>query len=196
MAVRNHVRYDAQMRSGAALILALATCATAQQTTPISGFECQVAGALMSSGVPDCEGWQSFGGAQIVMPDGIAQVGPCALPLDGSAQWCEVSPNAIGPASPIVSPSGPPAWPYTQGTVSEMRLIGTIRRECTDHIMALGENHLRSVLLEYVEYYNNQRPHGSLGDNSPVPRCIECGDGDIISTPVLQGLHHSYRRSA
>ena len=76
------------------------------------------------------------------------------------------------------------------------RLIGTIRRECTDHIIALGEDHLRRVLREYAGYYNTQRPHGSLDANSPIPRCIECGGGDIISTPVLNGLHHTYRRSA
>ncbi len=76
------------------------------------------------------------------------------------------------------------------------RLIGTIRRECTDHIIALGENHLRHVLRAYVEYHNNNRPHESLAGNSPIPRCIECGDGDILSTPVLSGLHHTYRRAA
>jgi len=76
------------------------------------------------------------------------------------------------------------------------RLIGTIRRECTNHIIALGEAHLLQVLREYAEYYNNHRPHQSLAGNSPIPRCIECGDGDILSTPVLGGLHHTYRRSA
>ena len=50
------------------------------------------------------------------------------------------------------------------------RLIGSIRRECTDHIIALGETHLRQALNEYAAYYNRSRPHQSLGGNAPRPR--------------------------
>ncbi len=98
--------------------------------------------------------------------------------------------HAMGILEAVSAPRSPWQNPFVE------RLIGTIRRECTDHIIALGENHLREILCAYAEYYNNQRPHQSLAGNSPIPRCIECGDGDILSTPVLSGLHHTYRRAA
>ncbi len=76
------------------------------------------------------------------------------------------------------------------------RVIGTIRRECTDHVIAMGERHLVRVLREYVAYYNDYRPHTANAGNSPVPRSVDRGDGEIIGTPVLGGLHHTYRRAA
>ena len=75
------------------------------------------------------------------------------------------------------------------------RVIGSIRRECTDQIIALGERHLLGVLNEYVEYYNEARTHLSLEGNSPEQRQVEV-DGDIAATPVLGGLHHRYSRAA
>ena len=53
------------------------------------------------------------------------------------------------------------------------RLIGSIRRECLDHLIVLGEGQLRRILREYFHYYNEVRPHQSLEKNSPVPRAIE-----------------------
>lgn len=76
------------------------------------------------------------------------------------------------------------------------RQIGTIRRECTDHLLVLNESHLRRVLAEYVEYYNEARPHCSLNGNSPKPRwCSGVRDGPVVSRPVLGGLHHAYGRA-
>ena len=75
------------------------------------------------------------------------------------------------------------------------QVIGSIRRECTDHIIPMAERHLLSVLHEYIEYYNESRTHLSLGGNPPEPRSIE-SDGDILSVPVLGGLHHRYHRAA
>ena len=75
------------------------------------------------------------------------------------------------------------------------RVIGTIRRECTDHIIPLGRRHLLRTLHEYVEYYNASRPHQSLDRNSPTPRKVEV-IGGICATPVLGGLHHRYFRAA
>ena len=93
-------------------IACLATCASAQTVVPLAGFECQTAGTLVPSGSPDCEGWESFGGTQLIMPDGVFVTDPCVLPLDGSAQWCEVSPNGVGPADPAGPAfSVPPATP-------------------------------------------------------------------------------------
>ena len=75
------------------------------------------------------------------------------------------------------------------------RVIGSIRRECTDHVIALGERHLLRVLDEYRRYYNEQRTHLSLHGNSPMARTKET-TGRIVAEPVLGGLHHQYRRVA
>jgi len=75
------------------------------------------------------------------------------------------------------------------------RVIGSIRRECLNHVIALNEEHLLKTLLEYVAYYNESRTHQSLGGNAPTPRSVE-HEGEIIATPVLGGLHHRYSRAA
>ena len=75
------------------------------------------------------------------------------------------------------------------------RVIGTIRRECTDHIIPLSEAHLRRVLREYVDYYNESRTHQSLNGNAPERREVE-SVGDVVETPVLGRLHHRYSRAA
>jgi putative transposase len=77
------------------------------------------------------------------------------------------------------------------------RVIGSIRRECLDHFLILGEAHLHRLLRRYGAYYNTTRPHQSLDNNSPQPRAIEpppCGR--IIAMPQVGGLHHRYQRAA
>jgi transposase InsO family protein len=75
------------------------------------------------------------------------------------------------------------------------RFIGTLRRECLDQLIILDEQHLRSVLAEFVEYYNLERPHRTLRLETPLPvsRPVE---GTVQSRPVLGGLHHVYQRAA
>jgi transposase InsO family protein len=73
------------------------------------------------------------------------------------------------------------------------RLIGSIRRECLDHIVVIGEQHLRHILMCYMEYYNAVRTHLALGKDAPVRRIIEFA-GRIEARPVLGGLHHQYVR--
>ena len=73
------------------------------------------------------------------------------------------------------------------------RLIGSIRRECTDHIIAVGEGHLRRLPQSYTHYYNESRTHHSLNKDAPVHRVTE-SVGAIISRPILGGLHHQYSR--
>ncbi len=75
-------------------------------------------------------------------------------------------------------------------------MIGSIRRECTDHIVALGEGHLRSVLREYAEYYNTARCHQALGGNAPEPRPVEDGPAAVMAQSYLGGLRHRYTRAA
>jgi transposase InsO family protein len=73
------------------------------------------------------------------------------------------------------------------------RLIGSIRRECVDHIVVFGERHLRHVLLSYMNYYNETRTHLSLNKDAPSWRAAETV-GRIICRPILGGLHHQSTR--
>jgi transposase InsO family protein len=84
-----------------------------------------------------------------------------------------------------------PRSPWQNGYAE--RLIGSVRRECVDHIIVLGERHLRHVLLSYRKYYNEVRTHLSLKKDAPVPRATGTV-GNILSRPVLGGLHHQYVR--
>ena len=68
-----------------------------------------------------------------------------------------------------------------------------MRRECVDHVVALGEGHLRRILTKYAAYYNRLRTHRSLNKDAPIHRAIE-RVGPIGSTPILGGLHHRYCR--
>ncbi len=79
------------------------------------------------------------------------------------------------------------------------RFLGSVRRECLDHMLVLGAGQLRRVLREYVTYFNTARPHQGLGQAIPaVPESAPAARsaGPIVSMPVLGGLHHAYRRAA
>jgi transposase InsO family protein len=90
-----------------------------------------------------------------------------------------------------ITPRSPWQNPFAE------RVIGSIRRDCLDHVIILGESHLRRVMKEYVGYYNESRAHQSLAGNSPVLREVEQPSrGDVIAIPFLGGLHHRYARAA
>jgi transposase InsO family protein len=84
-----------------------------------------------------------------------------------------------------------PASPWQNCFVE--RLIGSIRRECVDHIIVLGDAHLRRVLKSYARYYNDVRTHRSLDKDAPISRTVQ-RTGSIKSLPILGGLHHHYAR--
>jgi len=84
-----------------------------------------------------------------------------------------------------------PRSPWQNGHTE--RLIGSIRRECLDHVVVFGERHLRHVLLSYMQYYNDARTHLSLNKDAPVPRAVQAV-GHILPAPILGGLHHHYVR--
>jgi transposase InsO family protein len=84
-----------------------------------------------------------------------------------------------------------PASPWQNGFAE--RLIGSIRRECLDHIIVLGEEHLRRILKNYVAYYNGIRTHRSLDKDAPISRPVQ-RTGVISSRAILGGLHHHYAR--
>jgi transposase InsO family protein len=75
------------------------------------------------------------------------------------------------------------------------RVIGTLRRECLDHFIVLSERHLRTVLAEFLRYYNRDRPHRTLRLQTPRPHAVTA-TGPIRARPVLGGLHHVYERAA
>jgi transposase InsO family protein len=84
-----------------------------------------------------------------------------------------------------------PRSPWQNGHAE--RLIGSIRRECLDQIVILGEEHLRRVLKAYAAYYNRVRPHLALAKDAPLVRPVQ-RFGQVIARPILGGLHHEYCR--
>src|SRR6516162_7101457 len=91
----------------------------------------------------------------------------------------------------LTAPRAPWQNPFVE------RAIGSIRRECLDHVLVLNERHLRRLLRAYVAYYNNSRPHQSLENNSPIPRQVQPPSrGPIRAVPEVGGLHHRYQRVA
>ena len=77
------------------------------------------------------------------------------------------------------------------------RVIGSIRRECLDHILIFNEHHLRCVLSSYVDYYQRTRTHLSLDKDCPDSRPImSCRIGKVVTIPQIGGLHHRYERLA
>jgi transposase InsO family protein len=83
------------------------------------------------------------------------------------------------------------ASPWQNGYAE--RLIGSIRRECVDHVIVLGEAHLRRILRSYADCYNRVRTHRSLNKDAPVFRRVQ-RTGSIKPFPILGGLHHHYVR--
>jgi transposase InsO family protein len=84
-----------------------------------------------------------------------------------------------------------PASPWQNGFAE--RLIGSIRRECVDHLIVLSEAHLRRIVRAYARYYNDIRTHWSLAKDSPISRAIQ-PTGSVRSNAILGGLHHHYVR--
>jgi transposase InsO family protein len=103
-----------------------------------------------------------------------------AFPWDGAPRFMIRDRDRIYGASP---------W---QNCFAE-RLIGSIRRECLDHIIVLDEEHLRRILKNYADYYNGVRTHRSLNKDAPVSRQVQ-RSGVINSRAILGGLHRQYVR--
>jgi transposase InsO family protein len=88
-----------------------------------------------------------------------------------------------------------PHSPWQNGYAE--RVIGTIRRDCLDHVIVFSCDHLRKVLAEYLEYYHRSRTHLGLEKDCPVPREVQPREaGEIVALSVLGGLHHRYLRRA
>ena len=126
-----------------------------------------------------------------------------AFPDDTAPRWLLRDRDAIygeafrqrvagmGIGEVLSAPSSPWQNPYAE------RLIGSIRRECLDHIIVLSERHLRRVLASYMAYYHGARTHLSLGKDSPTPRRVQAPtEGCVVAFAEVGGLHHRYERRA
>jgi putative transposase len=97
----------------------------------------------------------------------------------------------MGIAEVMSAPASPWQNPYVE------RVIGSIRRECLDHVIVVNESHLRGVLTSYLRYYHRSRTHLGLEKDTPDRRPVaEICDGPIIAVPEVGGLHHRYERRA
>ena len=97
----------------------------------------------------------------------------------------------MGIKEAVTAPPSPSQNPYVE------RIIGSIRRECLNHVIIFDERHLRSVLSSYFQYYHNNRTHLSLAKDCPETRPIHPPTtGKIIAFSEVGGLHHRYERRA
>ena len=88
-----------------------------------------------------------------------------------------------------------PRSPWQRAYVE--RVMGSLRRECLDHVIVFHEPSLRRILASYFQYYHRSRTHLSLEKDSPVPRSIQSPEmGRVVALPQLGGLHHRYERRA
>jgi len=99
--------------------------------------------------------------------------------------------KGMGIAEVLTAPQSPWQNPFVE------RLIGSIRRECLNHVLVLGERHLRRILTRYLAYYHQARTHLALDKDAPDIRLIALpATGKIVQLPEVGGLHHSYLRQA
>jgi len=99
--------------------------------------------------------------------------------------------RSMGITEVVTAPRSPWQNAYVE------RVIGSIRRECLDHVLVINERHLRRVLISYVDYYHRSRTHLSLDKDCPDARPIQRpSSGKVIALPQVGGLHHRYERLA
>jgi hypothetical protein len=99
--------------------------------------------------------------------------------------------RALGIEQVLTAPQSP--W---QNSYCE-RVIGTLRRDCLNHVIVVGEQHLRCIPRKYLEYYHRSRTHLALDKDAPELRQRESADGGkVIALPMVGGLHHRYARRA
>jgi transposase InsO family protein len=99
--------------------------------------------------------------------------------------------RAMGIEQVLIAAKSPWQNPYAE------RVIGSIRRECLDHVIVFNARHLRQILRDYFAYYHRSRTHLALGKDCPETREVEPAElGAIVALPEVGGLHHRYTRHA
>jgi Integrase core domain. len=98
--------------------------------------------------------------------------------------------EGIGIEEVLTAPRSPWQNPYAE------HLVGSVRRECLDHVIVLGERHLHRILKSYFAYYHRSRTHLSLGKDAPDTREVSPSMGEVGELPEVSGLHHRYERLA
>jgi len=131
------------------------------------------------------QGWFNERGVSMGHCTSLSAAGPRQILWPGIPS----SRSSDGITEAITAPRSPWQNPYAE------RLIGSIRRECLDHVIIFGERHLRRVLSSYFHYYHDTRTHLSPCTECPRPRPIQPA-GNIIAFPEVGGLHHRYERRA
>jgi transposase InsO family protein len=135
--------------------------------------------------------------------EGTAQQVVDSFPHDTAPRWIHRDRDRIygavlrrrvagmGIAEVVSAPASPWQNPYVE------RVIGSIRRECLDHVIVLNETHLRRVLSSYIQYYHRSWTHLALDKGTPDRRpTAETSVGPVIVIPEVGGLHHRYERRA
>jgi putative transposase len=97
--------------------------------------------------------------------------------------------QTLGIREAVIAPRSP--W-----QMHAERVIGSIRRECLDHVVVIGERHLRQTLSKYVDYYNVTRTHLSLAKDAPEHRSCAVAEPGVVKVPRVGGLPHEYLRRA
>lgn len=107
------------------------------------------------------------------------------------SEWFCRRVKAMGIEEVVIAARSPWQSPFVE------RLIGSIRRECLNHMIVLNEGHLLRILGSYFDYYHESRTHLSLDRNAPDPRDVEqSSQGQVVAIPQVGGLHHRYTRAA
>jgi putative transposase len=99
--------------------------------------------------------------------------------------------QSMGIEQVLSAPRSPRQNPFVE------RLIGTLRRDCLNHVIVLDERHLRRIVARYLDYYHDWRTHLSLSKDAPNPRIVHSPErGSVVEFPEVGGLHHHYERLA
>jgi putative transposase len=110
---------------------------------------------------------------------------------DHAFDGLDTTPQAMGIEEVVTAPHAPWQNPFIE------RFVGSARRECFDHVIALNETGVRRLMTRYGSYYEKARTHLALPKDAPIPRRVmPPGEGDIIAIPEVGGLHHRYERRA
>jgi len=124
----------------------------------------------------------------------LEETAPTYLRRDRDAIYGDVFARRVeglGMSEILIAPRAPWRNPFAK------RVIGSIRRECLDHVIVINERHLRRLLHSYFAYYNATRPHQSLCNNSPYQREVQTpAAGRIVAVPQVGSLHQRYQRAA